>query len=373
MASPVYQTKSSPVPFNNEAVAVSVPSGTTNGDLLLWFTFIGGAASPVPTLSFDSGWTQIDALAAETAATGWDVRYRVASSEPSSYNVSQTNAGYWASVSYMVRISGIGGSPIAGTATKTSETSSSTLTIPDVTSSETDTLLITLCQERYENNRTISAAGGLTQLHQQDSYNRSLVCYEAISASGNVTGRTNTVVASGTFSKWAFLISSGASGGSSIAADQGSFSLTGQSANLLLGRTLAADSGSFTVSGQDVTLTKTTAYSITADYGSFSLAGQDVAFQKTDAGSYVLTAEVGLFSLVGQGALASYSMNAEIGSFVIAGQEVTFSIGVPAAYSLTADAGSYSLTGQNARLDWSGAPIVPNRQTGIYMGMRIGL
>jgi hypothetical protein len=166
-----------------------------------------------------------------------------------------------------------------------------------------------------------------------------------------------------------------AGGGSSttLTADDGTFTHTGQAANLLFGRKLTADFGSFVLSGQDVTLTKTTAYSITADYGSFSLAGQDVAFQKTDAGSYVLTAEVGLFSLVGQGALASYSMNAEIGSFVIAGQEVAFSIGVPAAYSLTADAGSYSLTGQNARLDWSGAPIVPNRQAGIYMGMRIGL
>lgn len=164
-------------------------------------------------------------------------------------------------------------------------------------------------------------------------------------------------------------------GGSSttLTADNGTFTHTGQDANLLFGRKLTADYGSFALSGQDVTLTKTTAYSISADYGSFSLAGQDVTFQKTDAGSYILTAEVGLFSLVGQGALASYSMNAESGNFVLAGQEVAFSLGVPAAYSLTVDAGSYSLTGQNARLDWSGAPIVPNRQAGIYMGMRIGL
>ena len=134
-----------------------------------------------------------------------------------------------------------------------------------------------------------------------------------------------------------------------LTADQGSFALTGQTVGLLFNRSLTADQGAYALTGQDVTLTKAT------------------------PGAFVLTAEAGQYIWTGEDALADYAMNGEQGSYALSGQDVTFTRGFPQAYTLTADAGSYTFNGQNARLDWSGAPIVPNRQAGIYMGMRIGL
>lgn len=134
-----------------------------------------------------------------------------------------------------------------------------------------------------------------------------------------------------------------------IAADQGAFALTGQTAGLLFNRTLVAANGSYALTGQDVTLQKDTpgAYNMPADAGSYAWNGSD--------------------------ALGDYAMNAGMGSYALTGQDVTFSRTYPQNYTLSADGGSYTFNGQNARLDWSGAPIVPNRQIGIYMGMRIGL
>jgi len=137
------------------------------------------------------------------------------------------------------------------------------------------------------------------------------------------------------------------------------------------GFTLPADQGSLALTGQDAGLRATRV--LTAEFGSYALTGQTAVLQKDTPGQFTLQVDAGSYSWNGQDALADYAMNAEMGSFALTGQEVTFSIGVPAAYTLSVDPGYYTFNGQNARLDWSGAPIVPNRQAGIYMGMRIGL
>lgn len=135
--------------------------------------------------------------------------------------------------------------------------------------------------------------------------------------------------------------------------------------------TITADQGSYTLTGQDAGLRATRV--LTAEFGTYALTGQAAVLQKDTPGAFTLQVDAGSYSWNGQDALADYAMNAEMGSFALTGQEVTFSIGVPAAYTLSVDPGYYTFNGQNARLDWSGAPIVPNRQAGIYMGMRIGL
>lgn len=134
-----------------------------------------------------------------------------------------------------------------------------------------------------------------------------------------------------------------------LPSDQGSFALTGQTAGLLFNRTL------------------------TTDYGAYALTGQDATLQKDTPGAFTMPADAGSYAWNGQAALADYAMNGGQGSYALTGQDVTFSRGFPQNYSLTAEGGSYVFSGKTARLDWSGAPIVPNRQIGIYMGMRIGL
>jgi len=77
------------------------------------------------------------------------------------------------------------------------------------------------------------------------------------------------------------LISAGGGGPTyTLNADGGSFTLTGQNADLLFGRVLAAGGGSFTLTGQDVTFSRT--YVLQAETGLFTLTGGNVTFTEDD-------------------------------------------------------------------------------------------
>ena len=157
-----------------------------------------------------------------------------------------------------------------------------------------------------------------------------------------------------------------------ITAAQGSFVLTGQSTNFSAARPITAAQDSFALTGQDVGFISSR--NLVAAQGSFTFTGQDVTLTYAAAGSYSIAAGQGSYSLTGSDSYADYAMSAAGGSYALSGQDATltyFDGGVTT--SLTADVGVYALTGRNARLHWSGEPIVPNRQAGIYMGMRIGL
>lgn len=178
-----------------------------------------------------------------------------------------------------------------------------------------------------------------TQSISDSTYTTGVVGLRKIGASGTYVNVDELV------------ITNGSSSGSSytLTADQASYSLTGQTTGLLFNRTLVAANGSYALTGQDVTL------------------------QKATPGAYNMPAEAGSYSWNGSNALGDYAMNAINGSYALSGQDVTFSRAYPQNYTLTANGGSYTFNGNAARLVWSGAPIVPNRQAGIYMGMRIGL
>lgn len=156
-----------------------------------------------------------------------------------------------------------------------------------------------------------------------------------------------------------------------ITAAQGSFSLTGQSAGLLAALKLTAAQGSFALTGQAAGFISSRV--LAAGQGSFALTGQDVTLTYAPYGDFSMSAEMGSYALTGEESYADIGMNAVQGSYALTGQDVGFTLQNPFAYSLTAAVGSFILTGRNARLVWSGAPLVPNRQAGIYMGMRIGL
>ena len=313
-----------------------------------------------------------DAAASETSAR----IYSAANTSTSALTITVTLSGPVYGVLQVYELKDGGGSAaVELDATGGTKAATGSLTInANVTTTAANCAVIVAVNE-YSNS-TYAVDSGYSNGHTRTAVNNS---YHAQEYNLDVGAAGSKALAMGSSSNVNYYAAATAAyklaggGGSSVGADQGTFSLTGQSVNLLFGRTLSASQGTFTHTGQAVTLTKTNAYSITANYGTFSLSGQDVTFQKTAAGSYVLTAEVGTFSLVGQGALASYSMNVEGGTFSLAGQDVTFARGYPASYSLTVDVGTYSLVGRSARLDWSGAPIVPGKNTGIQVGMRMGL
>lgn len=127
-----------------------------------------------------------------------------------------------------------------------------------------------------------------------------------------------------------------------LAAAQGSFSLTGQATNLLSGRKVTAAQGSYAVNGQTVALAH--GYKVTASQGSFSLGGQAV----TLTSQRKLTATQGSYALNGQSGnlLAGHRLAAAQGAYSLGGQAVNLLAG----HLLAAAQGSYAVNGQAVAL-----------------------
>lgn len=113
-----------------------------------------------------------------------------------------------------------------------------------------------------------------------------------------------------------------------LTADQGSYSLTGQTANLARAYVpMAANQGSYGLTGQDATLSYAAARSMPADTGFYTLAGSE--------------------------ALVDIAMNAGLGEYALTGQNATLDYAGLTHRTLTADQGSYTLTGQDVPLFWA--------------------
>lgn len=89
-----------------------------------------------------------------------------------------------------------------------------------------------------------------------------------------------------------------------MTAEPGSYTLTGQVANLLAGGFLSAEAGSYTLIGSEALVD----IEMNAEAGSYALNGQDT----TLAGTLILTAESGTYDLIGQAVNLLYSLTASI-------------------------------------------------------------
>ncbi len=217
MASPIYQTQGANITFraSDGVQPVAVPSGTVSGDTLFLFTRIRTSlSSPQSTINYPSGFTPLGSFAAVVGTSnGWDLRYlKLSSAPPSTYDISATDASYEPHDAFLFRVSGAGSTPINAVSSVTSETGSGPLALPAVTATEPDTLLLTVAMN-IAGTQAISPAGALATISQNTALMSTLVAKEAVAASGSVSGRTNTVAGSSTYSKFAVLVSSGATGG----------------------------------------------------------------------------------------------------------------------------------------------------------------
>lgn len=191
-----------------------------------------------------------------------------------------------------------------------------------------------------------------------------------------------------------------------LTAEQGSYSLSGQAANLLYGYLLTAAGGTYELVGYPATLEYSdqgnidspaplpslgllgglgyTAPVLTAEQGSYSITGQDISsvhIYRLDAaaGSYnyegqiagltkqgassenpaplphiglilgrsstlTLTADPGIYSILGSDGLVDLEFTGESGSYAISGQVATLAYG----YNLVAGNATYAITGQDA-------------------------
>lgn len=165
-----------------------------------------------------------------------------------------------------------------------------------------------------------------------------------------------------------------ASGGITLTAAQGTYTLTGQSVNLTIARRVTAEQGTYTLTGQDVTLrqgktltAEQGTYTLTEQsasllvsrqislaQGSYTLTGQDVTLTKS-GGDKTLTAGQGTYTLTGYDVSLSLArkLTAEQGTYTLNGQDVGLSRN---GRVLQAAQGTYTLNGQEVTLNYSGQP-----------------
>jgi hypothetical protein len=133
----------------------------------------------------------------------------------------------------------------------------------------------------------------------------------------------------------------------SLAADAGSYALTGTAATTKVGFKVAGAGGSYALSGTDATLTIASAAKIlTADGGTYALSGTAASLEH----GWVVGANAGSYALTGTAAstLHAWRVSAAGGSYALTGTDATMAIASDKL--LAADGGSYSLTGTAASL-----------------------
>lgn len=216
-------------------------------------------------------------------------------------------------------------------------------------------------------------AGGAQTILDQANYNNILSggsSWEAGAASVTTDWSRNS---QGTISNYQWVIGAlsinGATGGTSMPCDAGSFTLTGGDITFRRFK-LTCDAGSFTLTGSNVGLAEGSAqtgglvvgsstsfvgegwigageappagspYTLTCDAGTFTLTGTAVGLKQ----GYVLPIAAGSFTLTGSDAARDLSMSLVAGSFTLTGQDITLT---PSGTDpvLTADAGTFTLTG----------------------------
>ena len=235
------------------------------------------------------------------------------------------------------------------------------------------------------NDLVISIAAVLDQLNSLANSGGTIISsrdYEAAGTAVSFVAQYNTSTspspawtwtafnaATGCYSALNILVA-GSTSGYNLTAAQGSYSLTGQTANLLFSHTLTADQGSYSLTGQTATLIYSSARVLVAAQGSYALTGSDALIDTSmnaDSGSYTLT---GFAANLVYTPLNAYILVADQGSYALNGQTVNLNAG----HVLTAVKGQYNLSGQFNTLIYSNAPIVVSRGQGLNISrLRIGL
>ena len=146
--------------------------------------------------------------------------------------------------------------------------------------------------------------------------------------SGGSTGSSTTTNTGGAGAQGLIVIAYvPAAGAYTITANNGSYTVTGQTATIQRSRLLTANNGTYAVTGQTATIQKTRI--LAGDYGIYALTGQTASIVKTSPGNYVLIANNGAYTVAGQPAtlLRSKLIFGDYGSYTTAGQDATITYG----------------------------------------------
>ncbi len=154
----VWESYTSVSDEGNATATINVPSGTVDGDLLVT-TFVEGYNSNTSATG-PGGWTELITEYYTGNNLGIVVFYRIASSEPASYDFSATNAS-GSFVVTMARISNVNTSNPIDVSSGNSGVSSTSAVAPSITTTNTSDLV--LCFYGNHKNTSFSAASGTTE------------------------------------------------------------------------------------------------------------------------------------------------------------------------------------------------------------------
>lgn len=171
--------------------------------------------------------------------------------------------------------------------------------------------------------------------------------YKTVTATGNQTHDVTIATASGSRNWQTSNIVLRETVPANIAADAGTYSLTGTAAGVKLARRLAAATGGYSLTGQTAALKH--GRKIAAGSGGYSLTGANAGLRHgwrlaASAGAYTFTGADAAFILA-----SGQSITADPGSYLLTGQTAS----LKRSRHLTAGAGAYSLSGQATSLRMS--------------------
>lgn len=305
--------------------SVSTMPSHAAGDYLIGCAFRDGN-NTAPTLP--AGWTELpsgSSLGAGSNSNGMRLAYKVASS-------SSETSGTWSSATSL-NIDVYRGVGSIGNVTQ-NEGNGTSINYPANTFTVTDgtSWAVLYGGHRSANTDIEVPPTGATNRSDNADATDELATHDT---NGGVTSWSSTnQTLTGTSSGWRTVVVELVAAGATnytLTAAKGTFTLTGQAANLKAARTLPAATGSFTLTGQAAGLI--TAKSLTASAGSFILGGQTVSLKV----ARVLSASAGSFTFTGQAVTLTYTPGT-------------------INYTLIAETGVFTLTGQDAALLY--APVV---------------
>lgn len=201
-------------------------------------------------------------------------------------------------------------------------TAGTTQTVTNFNVNGTAGNLVTIQSSTAGTQATLSKASGIVSVNYcslKDSNATGGASWYAETALGNVDAGNNT---GWLFARINYLVT----------ADNGTYAVTGQAADLSKTKVIFADNGAYALAGQTASLLKTRI--LTADNGAYAVTGQPASLLR----SKVVTANNGVYTTTGIGAT------------------------IQKTRLVYADPGFYAVTGEQAVISWSGSPIVVSEE-----------
>lgn len=220
----------------------------------------------------------------------------------------------------------------------------------------------------WDQSKTLnSAPSDLTAIFHSDASGHDQWAGNETMESAAATGTDSWNISSSTRWVGVRFILRKASGATTIDAEGGSYTVSGQDASLEFSRVIDSEVGSYIIAGQDASVEFHAL--VSGEAGSYTVAGSDADLElhylvDAESGSYgvsgdeanlehhaVITSEAGSYGVTGSDATLDLALliSAESASYVVSGTDAS----LLATTILSAESGAYTINGQDAILNYS--------------------